>query len=71
MVEYKTLHQVLTTAVENKTKYKSTVASVINSFIEQLPINAENAEDIIKNFDPEKFQQVIAFARAANGDRPV
>ena len=69
--EYKTLHQVLTTAVENKTKYKSTVASVINSFIEQLPINAENAEDIIKNFDPEKFQQVIAFARAANGDRPV
>lgn len=69
--EYKTLHQVLTTAVENKTKYKSTIASVINSFIEQLPINAENAEEIIKNFDPEKFQQVIAFAQAANGGRPI
>lgn len=69
--EYKSLLQIFTTTVENKMKYRSTLASVINSFIEQLPINAEEAGEIIKNFNPEQFQQVIQFARAANGDRPV
>ena len=69
--EYKTLLQIFTTTVENKTKYRSTLASVINGFIEQLPINAEEAGEIIKNFNPEQFQQVIQFARAANGNRPV
>lgn len=69
--EYKTLYQMLSETLENKMKYKSTIASVINSFIEQLPVNAENAAEIIKNFNPEQFQQVLSFARAANGNRPI
>lgn len=69
--EYKALLQIFTTTVENKMKYKNTIASVINSFIEQLPINAEQAGEIIKNFNPEQFQQVLQFAQAANGNRPI
>lgn len=69
--EYKALHQILDTSVENKIKYNNTLASVINSFIEQMPINAEKAGEIIANFNPEKFQQVLAFAKAANGDRQI
>lgn len=69
--EYKALHQILDTSVENKIKYNNTLASVINSFVEQMPINAEKAGEIISNFNPEKFQQVLAFAKAANGDRQI
>lgn len=69
--EYGMLYSTMMETLETRMKYKSTVASVINSFIEQLPVNAENAADIIKNFNPEMFQQVIQFARAANGDRPI
>ena len=52
-------------------QYKNTIASVINGFIENMPVNAEDAAEIIKKFDPEQFQQVIQFAQAANGGRPI
>ena len=69
--EYDALFDTLMQTLDTKMKYKSTVASVINNFIEQLPANAEKANDIIKNFNPEQFQQVIQFAQAANGGRPI
>lgn len=69
--EYKTIYEMLSDTIENKMKYKNTIAAVLNSFIENLPINAENAADIMKNFDPEQFQHVLSFAQAANGGRPI
>lgn len=69
--EYDALYDTLMQTLEARMKYKSTIASVINSFIEQLPANAEKANEIIKSFDPEQFQQVIQFAQAANGGRPI
>lgn len=69
--EYDALFDTLMQTLEARMKYKNTIASVINGFIEQLPINAENAAEIIKNFNPEQFQQVIQFAQAANGNRPI
>ena len=69
--EYSVLHSTMMETLEARMKYKSTVASVINKFIEELPVNAEKADEIIKNFNPEQFQQVIDFARAANGNRPI
>ena len=69
--EYNTLYDMLQDTITDKKQYKNTIASVINGFIENLPVNAENAADIIKNFNPEQFQQVIQFAQAANGNRPI
>lgn len=54
-----------------KEKSRGSIAGVINSFIENLAPNAENAMKIIEQFDPEKFEQVLKFAQAANGDRPI
>ena len=54
-----------------KQTYQNTIASVINSFIEDLPYNAQQAKDIIEKFNPEDFKAVIDFATAANGNRPV
>lgn len=52
-------------------QYKSTAASVLRNLIEDLPANAEAAQKIIDNFDPEKYQNVMNFAKAANGGRPI
>jgi len=69
--EYNTLFGMLQDTIEDRKQYKNTIASVINGFIENMPVNAEDAAEIIKKFDPEQFQQVIQFAQAANGGRPI
>ena len=69
--EYSYLVTVMNETVANKQKYNSTIAALIRSFIEELPINAENAAEIIKNFNPEQFTQVMNFVQAANGGRPL
>jgi hypothetical protein len=57
--------------LEKKEKYRNSIAGVINGFIDNLVPNAEEAAKIIENFDPEQFQNVINFAQAANGGRPI
>lgn len=69
--EYSYLVTVMNETVANKQKYNNTIASVIRSFIEDMPINAEQAAEVIKNFNPEQFAQVMNFVQAANGGRPV
>lgn len=69
--EYNYLVQTLHDTAKQKTEYRNTISAVINGFIERMPINAEKAMEIINKFNPEDFQQVLQFARAANGDRPI
>lgn len=69
--EYSYLRDVLDETMNQKLEYRNTIAGVINSFIDNLAPNAENAANIINNFNPEMFQKVMAFATAANGDRPI
>lgn len=69
--EYSYLKEILDKTISQKLKYRNTVASVLNNVIENLAPNAEKAADIINNFNPEMFQQVINFATAANGNRPI
>ena len=69
--EVKYLNEILEETLRMRLDYKSTIASVINGFIEDLPVNAQAAKEIIEKFNPEDFQQVIQFAQAANGNRPI
>ena len=69
--EVKYLNEILEETLRMRLEYKSTIASVINGFIEDLPANAQAAKEIIERFNPEDFQQVIQFAQAANGNRPI
>lgn len=70
-VEYIDLCNKLSVTKENKMKYRNSIASVVNNFINELPTNANTAKDIIEKFNPEDFMQVIKFAEAANGNRPI
>ena len=63
--EYNALVEYLNDTIENN------IGLVVDRLLKELPVNAENAATIIKEFDPEQFQNVIQFAQAANGNRPI
>ena len=69
--EYNMLVNLLNQMIEKNEKYKTTFAGVVGKFINDLPAQADAAMKIVENFDPNKFQEVIAFAQAANGGRPI
>ena len=51
--------------------YNTTAAGVIYNLFKELPAQAENLKEIIDNFDPQKYQAVVDFAKAANGGREI
>ena len=69
--EYDYLRSTLEDTLKSKREYRNTIAATLNSFIENLPKNVEEAVKIAKQFKPEDFQRVIDFATAANGNRPI
>lgn len=69
--EYNYLFQMMQDTVGDYMNYSITAGAVIQSLINDLPKNAEAAAKIVDSFNPEKYRQVIQFAEAANGDRPL
>lgn len=69
--EYVMVSEAVDSGVTDLMKYRGTAAAVINSFINDLPRNAEIAKEIVDNFDPEKYKEVVEFAKAANGGRAI
>ena len=52
-------------------EYTNTAGAVLQKVINDLPKNAQVAREIVDSFDKEKYQEVIAFAEAANGNRTI
>ena len=69
--EYKEMLEYIEEIIRDKQKYNTSMTSIINKFIEDLPQNAEAARQIVDNFNPEKYQAVVDFAKAANGNRQI
>lgn len=67
--EYADLYGYMEELVETISKYRLSITSLVQSFIDDLPVNAEAALKIMNNFDPEQFNFVMNFAKAANGGR--
>jgi len=70
-IKYKEMQEIIDEIADARVQYNSTAASVLRNFIDDLPRNAEAAQKIVENFDPEKYQAVIDFAKAANGGREI
>jgi len=70
-VEYAVLFKYIEELAETKFKYNKSVVSLLQGLIHDLPKQAQAAMDIVNNFDKEKFQEVIDFAKAANGGRDI
>lgn len=60
----------LNTAEVRRKNYNS-IAGVINDIIENLPLQAEQMQKIVDSFDPEKFQNVLDFAKSVNNGKLV
>ncbi len=69
--EYKALIKWLDEKEWTLMKYKNTAGAVLQNIINDLPRNAEAAAEIVEHFDPNKYKEVINFATAANGGRPI
>ena len=69
--EYEDLFKQMTDMVEAFEKDRRTVAGVITNFIENLPEQADIMANILNNFNPALFKDVIDFARYANGGRDI
>lgn len=69
--EYKILQEFLKQVKKEKESYKRSIPGFLEKFIQDMPKQAEAAAQIVNNFDPEKYKQVIEFAKAANGGREI
>lgn len=69
--EYNELYGYIEELIDLNLTYKNSAAAVFKGVIQDLPKNAEAASQIMQTFDPEQYQQVLNFAVAANGGRPL
>jgi hypothetical protein len=69
--EYAELLGYIEEEIEKSMRYNTSAAAIIRSLVDDLPTQAQAAMDIVNNFDKDKFQEVVAFAQAANGGRPI
>lgn len=69
--EYNFLCESLNQQERDILDYQNTIAGVISNIIKNLPIQAEEMQKIVDNFDPEKFQNVLNFAKSANSGKLV
>lgn len=63
--EYNELLDMLTSIKTEILEYRNTAGAVLQSLINDLPANAQEAANIVQHFDPKKYQEVINFAKAA------
>lgn len=69
--EYDALLNFLTLTKKNYEKNKRSAAALLQSVIQDLPKNAAAAREIVDSFDPEKYSEVVNFAKNANGGRSI
>lgn len=69
--DYTEMQDEIEEIAEMKMKYNISTASIVKKFVDDLPANAEAAQQIVDNFDPSKYQAVVDFAKAANGGRNI
>lgn len=67
--EYNFLCESLNQQERDILDYQNTIAGVISNIIENLPIQADEMQKIVDNFDPEKFENVLNFAKSVNNGK--
>lgn len=70
-IEYSQLLSDMNDIINKKIDAQRSVGGILSQFINDLPSQAEAMKNILDNFDPEKYQEVLNFAKAANGGRDI
>ena len=69
--EYNNLYTLLVETEDKYHEYHKTISGMLNDFSNQLNENADFLKEISESFDPNQFKNVLDFAQAANGGRPI
>ena len=69
--EYDSLFTQLEEYVYVSEKYNRSAAGLVSGLINDLPVQAQMAKDILDNFKQSDYQSVIDFAKAANGGKDI
>lgn len=69
--EYDYICEQIDNLEEDLLNFDNTLASLVRNIIENLPLQAEEMQKIVDNFDPEKYQNVLDFAKSINGGREI
>lgn len=69
--EYNNLVDYLERMRASQDTYENSAAGIIKILSQDLPKNAAEAAELLKNVDLDKYEQVNKFAEAANGSRPI
>ena len=69
--EYNKLFEYMDEIINMSLSYKSSAGALVSTLINDLPKQAETAAKIVEQFDASQFQQVLNFAKAANGGRDI
>ena len=68
---YEDMYSTITSLVGTLQKYNMSFIGTMRRLIGDMSVNADEIQKIVDNFDKEKFQEVINFAKAANGGRDI
>ena len=69
--DYSELFNMLDDTKRELIEYKRSTSALIQSLVSDLPKQAEAMKNIMDNFDPNKYKEVLNFAKAANGGREI
>ena len=69
--EYNELMSYMKELIQVKTTFNNSAAGLINQLLVTMPQNAEKTAEILSSFNVNDYKEVIEFAKAANGGRPV
>lgn len=69
--EYNNLYTMLVETEDKYIAYHKSIAGMINEISEIVARNSDTLNEITEKFDPNKLQNVLDFAQAANGNRPL
>lgn len=62
--EIQTIYNCVNKIMRDSMIYENSAAGVVNTVITQMPVNAAAAAEIVDNFNPEKYSEVMNFAKA-------
>ena len=69
--EYNNLYTLLVETEDKYTEYNRSLVGIIDKLSATVGQDADDLNKIINNFKPEQFKNVMEFAQAANGNRPI
>ena len=69
--QYNCLFNWFNQSVGAEIRSANSIVPAIDRWVDQLPKQMEQVGEIINNFDPAKYQNVVDFATAANGGRNI